>query len=428
MKIKLYLYLITTLNFSFIVINQSCSQSENWTQFRGSRLDGISHEKNLPVFWNDSTNIMWKTTLPGTGLSSPVVFANQIWLTTSMNEGKELYGICVDINSGRQIYKVKLFNPDSVFPIHPFNSYATPTPCIEQGFVYLHFGTYGTACVNTRDGSILWKRNDLHCAHILGPGSSPIIYKNLLILHLEGTDVQFIVALNKQTGEIVWKKTRPLECYTNLEIIGKKAYITPIIITVNGQDQLISNGSAVCIAYNPETGEEIWRIVEGEDSTVAMPFSEHSLVYYYTSFITPKEGDKYAELLAVNPHGFGNIKETNVIWKLKSPVFQLLTPVIKDGLIYTVDARNNLFCLDAKTGEKTWTVKLKNKYNSSPIYADGHIYLTSVNGETIVLKHGTSPDICNTNKLNGDVYATIAISQNSIIMRTSKYLYRIGNR
>jgi outer membrane protein assembly factor BamB len=292
----------------------------------------------------------------------------------------------------------------------------------------MHFGTYGTVCVNTGDGSTVWKRTDLNCDHAQGPGSSPFLYKNLLILHIEGTDVQYIVALDKATGETVWKTSRPARVYEPLEPIGKKAYITPIIVTVNGRDLLISNGSAVCIAYDPETGKEIWRIVEGEDSTIAMPFSEDGIVYFYPGFVTGADGEKYSELLAVNPDGKGDIAGTNILWRFRSPVLQLLSPLVKDGLIYTVDTRNNLYCLDAKTGRVVYSRKLKQKYNSSPVYANGNIYFTSVRGETLVLKSGATYQVVAENKLPGEVFATMAIVGNSILFRTDSSLYRIQSR
>jgi len=404
------------------------TQTSNWTHFRGSNLDGISTETGIPVLWNDSTNIVWKIPIHGKGWSSPVVYGNQIWLTTAGADGKEMFGVCADLITGKLIFDMKLFEPDTVFRKHNVNTYATPTPCIEDGFVYLHFGSYGTTCLRTKDGSKVWTRSDLKCDHVQGPGSSPIIYKDMLILHYEGSDVQYIVALNKKTGETIWKKERPRECYDPLQPIGKKAYVTPIVIRVNGRDLLISNGSAVCIAYDPETGEEVWRIVEGEDSTIAMPIFENGVVFFYTSFVKDSTGEKKVELFAVNPAGKGNIKETNILWRLQTPTTQLLTPLVKDGLIYTVDTRNTLECLNAKTGEIVWSKKLKNKYNSSPVYADGRIYFTSVEGETLVLKPGKNLEIINENKLHGEFYATPAISQKSIILRSSEYLYRIGMR
>lgn len=412
--------------FLFFVIQPVKSQQINWTHFRGNDLNGISVEQKAPISWNDSTNIIWKTNIQGSGWSSPVVFGNQVWITSASDNGKQMSGVCLDFNSGKQIYNIDLFQPDSAYPKHAINTYATPTPCIENGYVYFHFGTYGTTCIDTNNGKVVWKRTDLNCNHVQGPGSSPILYKNLIILHMEGVDVQYLIALDKNTGKTVWKTNRPIEVYEKLTPIGKKAYITPIIVNVNGRDLLISNGSAVCIAYNPENGEEVWRFVEGEDSTIAMPVAENGIVYFYPGFVTPSDGEKYTELLAVNPGGKGDITKTGVVWRFKSPILQLLTPLIKDGLIYTIDTRNVLLCLDAKTGQEVYSKKLKQKYNSSPIYAGENIYFTSVKGETLVLKAGNKLQVLAENKLPGEVYATPAILRNSILIRTDKQLYRIG--
>lgn len=406
---------------SFFTVNAQ----DNWTHFRGSNLNGISDAGLVPILWNDSTNILWKTDIEGKGWSSPVVFGNQVWVTTATGSGKNMSGVCLDLNSGEIIFNLKLFNPDSIYGKHDVNTYATPTPCIEEGRVYLHFGTYGTACLNTADGSTIWTRTDLNCDHAQGPGSSPFIYKNLLILHIEGTDVQYLVALDKLTGKTVWKTDRPKAVYEPLLPIGKKAYITPIIINIKGRDLLISNGSAVCIAYDPLTGEEVWRIVQGEDSTIASPVSENGIVYFLPGFVTGADGEKSAELLAVNPDGKGDIAATNILWRFRLPVLQLSTPLIKDGLIYMIDTRNMLYCFDAKTGAVVYSRKLNQKYHSSPLYANGNLYFTSARGETMVIKAGKKFELVGLNKLPGEVFATPAIVGNSILLRNERSLYRI---
>ena len=406
----------------------SNAQESNWTHFRGSNLDGISADPLVPVIWNDSTNVIWKTDIRGKGWSSPVVYGNQVWLTTATVDGKEMSGICIDFTTGKILFDLVLFKQDNIYGKHAVNTYATPTPCIEQGFVYLNFGSTGTVCIDTKDGKIVWKRDDFKVEHAQGPGSSPIIYKDLLILHFDGTDRQFIVALNKRTGETIWQTERPVACYEPLLPIGKKAYITPIVVNVAGKDLLISNGSAVCIAYDVQTGKEIWRLVEGEDSTIAMPITENGIVYFYTSFVTPANGEKYIELLAVDPKGAGDVSQSHVLWRSKAPITQLLTPLIKDGIIYTVDSRNNLIAIDAKTGASIYSKKLKNKYNSSPVSAGGRVYFTSVKGETLVLKAGRTLETLAENKLPGEIYATPAIAQNSILIRNESTLYRIGEK
>jgi len=410
-----------------IIIGDSCTNTDPyWTHFRGSNLNGISNVTSCPVRWSADSNIVWKTGLHGRGWSSPVVYEDQIWMTTATEEGNLMYAVCIDYNTGEILFDIQIFEPDSIYRKHDINSYATPTPCIEKDFVYVHFGRYGTACLSTRDGSVIWKRTDLSCSHVQGPGSSPILYKNLLILHLEGTDRQFITALNKSNGETIWETDRPADIYNRLAPIGRKAYITPIVIRVNGKDRLISNGSAACIAYDPVSGKEIWQIVRGEDSTISMPFYEDGIVFFHTGFITSGENDRYAELMAVDPDGTGDIGETNIRWRVKTPILQLATPVIKDGFIYTIDSKSILMCINARSGETVWSKRLKGKYNSSPVYAAGRIYFSATNGKTLVIEEGPKLKVIAENTLDGEIWTTPAIYKNSMILRTSEYLYRIG--
>jgi len=416
-----------SLNFLLLFILTGLLTAQDpipqWTHYRGSNLDGISTETGLPITWNDSTHIGWKTAIEGKGWSSPVVYGNQVWLTTE--ENKEMKAICVDFHTGEVIHSIVLFNPETLFRKHSINTYATPTAAIEENFVYIHFGRYGTACLDTRTGETVWQRTDMQCEHVQGPGSSLLIYKDKLIVHIEGTDVQYIAALDKGTGKTIWRTDRPKKFYDLMKPIGKKAYVTPLIVNVNGRDMMISNGSAACLAYDPNTGEEIWYIVQGDDSTIAMPVESNGIVYFYTSFVTGDDGEKYAELMAVDPRGEGDIAATNMQWRMKFPILQLPTPVAVDGLLYTVDSKALLSCLNAATGETIWSKKLKGKYHSSPVYADGYIYISSTSGETLVLRAGREMKIEAENSLEGEIWATPALTGGSIVMRTSEFLYKI---
>jgi outer membrane protein assembly factor BamB len=398
----------------------------SWTHFRGSKLNGISLEKGFPLTWNDSSNINWKFPDPGKGWSSPLVYEKQVWITTASRETREMRAICLDFQSGIQLHNLVVFQPESLYRIHAVNSYATPTGAIEAGFVYLHFGRYGTACLNSSTGDRIWERTDLQCEHIQGPGSSLMLYKDKLIVHMEGTDIQQILALDKRTGQTIWKTERPAELYEPMADIGKKAFVTPIIVKVRGRDLLISNGSSVCIAYDVETGKEVWRIRQGEDSTVSMPVEGNGLIYFYTAFVTGEDGLKYAELFAVDPDGEGDISDSHIRWRMKAPILQLSTPVYVENQLYTVDSRGVFYSLDAKTGQVLWSEKLKGKFNSSPIYADGYLYISTVRGETLVYKAGAMPELVSRNRLEGEIWATPALTGGAILMRTSKYLYRIN--
>jgi len=403
------------------------SQDENWTHFRGSNLNGIAMTNNIPLRW-DVSNMKWKTEIHGKGHSSPVVYDNQIWVTTATVDGKELYAVCIDYVTGKMIFDIKVFAQDDVIGKHGINTYASPTPCIEKGFVYVHYGSPGTACLRTSDGSVVWKRNDLKCNHVQGPGSSPVIYKNLLILHYEGTDVRYIIALDKATGKQIWRADRPAEPYNALANIGKKAYVTPLIINVKGKDLLISNGSAVCCAYDPLTGKEIWRVTGGAESTVPMPVAENGKVFFYTGSVNSPDGGTYTEMFAVNPDGQGDITRTNILWKKRDDQShtQILTPVIKDGLIYTVSSRNFLMCIDAATGKELWTERLRSDHNASPVFVNGNVWFFSIKGEVLAIQAGRNYKVITQNQMDSGIWATPAFLRNSVILRTEKYLCRIG--
>ena len=418
---------INTLLILIFAFGLSAQAQENWSHLRGNNLDGHSESTNAPVSWNETSNVVWKTAIQGVAWSSPVIFGTQIWTSSATQDGKDMFAVCTDFNSGKILKEISLFRPDTVQHIHPTNSYATPTPCIEDGFVYVHFGTYGTACVDTKSFAIVWTRTDLNCEHMQGAASSPVLYKDLLILHIEGTDVQYVIALDKRTGKTVWKTERPQEFYKNIEPVYRKAYCTPLVVEVNGKDQLISNGAQLCIAYEPETGKEIWQVFYGEDSTVAMPLSYNGMVYVNSGWVLPKDGSPfYARLLAVDPTGTGDITKTHVPWETAEDVPQISTPVIVDSLIYMVHERGNLTCLSAKTGTVIWKTKLKDQFNASALYASGNIYLFSVKAKCYVIKPGLSFQLVAENQLDGQIKATPAIVRDNIILRTDKFLYRIG--
>jgi outer membrane protein assembly factor BamB len=421
----LFFYFI--LGSMLLISNGAASQSDNWTQFRGSRSNGLAETENIPLKWDESV-IKWKREIHDEGHSSPVVFENQIWVTTAKDDGKELYAVCLDFKTGEINYDIKVFTPLEVDEKHQLNTYATPTPCIENGFVYVHYGNAGTACINSANGTIVWKNSDFKCKFVQGPASSPVLYKNLVILHYEGVDVRYLVALDKSNGKMIWKSDRPADPYKPLPNIGKKAYTTPLIIKVKGRDLLISNGSAVCIAYDPNTGKEIWRVVDGAESTIAMPITENGVVYWYTGFMVAGDGSRYTDFLAVNPDGQGDITATNILWKKRDALAhnQMLTPVIKDGLIYTVNSRNTMMCIDAKTGEDVWSKHVTSDFDASPLFVKGNIWFFSAKGEVLVLKAGRKYEVVGQNKVDSGIFATPAVLRNSMILRTQNFLYRIG--
>lgn len=390
---------------------------ENWPEFRGPRGDGHAVGADLPVEFGESQNVSWKTSLPGKAWSSPVIWGSQIWLTNATEDGKRMSVVCIDRDSGQILHDVLLIENEEPRFCHPMNSYGSPTPAIEQGRVYVHFGSYGTACLDTRTAKTLWLRTDLPCNHYRGPGSSPILFQDKLIVHLDGFDEQYVVALDRLTGNTVWKTDRNVDYGTDNGDI-KKAFCTPILIEVNGQTQLISPTSKAVMAYDPDTGEEIWRVRYKGFSATARPLFGNGLLYVNTGF-------SKAELYAIRPDGQGDVTETHVVWARFRGIPSKSSQLLVDDLIYLVHDAGVAACLDAATGETVWQERLGGKYSASPIFAAGRIYFLSHEGTVTVVAHGREYHELAVNEFDEGFMASPAVSGDSLFLRSRTHLYRI---
>lgn len=422
MRYRLYIFSIT---FIYIFVWGCTNQNQNWTHFRGSGLNGHALVKNAPLNWGESSNIDWKVPVKGLGWSSPVVYEDQIWLTSAARDGKEFYTFCFDFETGKLLDEKTIFTSEDPQRIHSTNSYATPTPCIEKGYVYVHFGSFGTACINTRTYEVVWKRDDLPCEHMQGPASSPVIYKDMLILHLEGTKDPYVVSLNKRTGELIWKSVRPPEIYDPIQPVYRKSYQTPIIIEVNGRDLMISNSAFMCFAHDVYTGEVVWTVEYGYDSTVSMPLYHNGIVYVNSGWIFLENKPSFTRQYAIDPSGEGDVTDTHVKWIYEDEVPQIPTPVIVDNRMYMVHDRGMVTCLDIQTGKPVWKEKLSGNFNSSPVYAGGNIYFINVKGECTIIKPGDKFQIVAENNIGETVKTLPVFVRERMILRTEKNLFLI---
>ena len=387
---------------------------ENWPQFRGPTANAHASSQNLPLEWSEEKNITWKTAIHDRGWSSPVVFDGQIWLTTAKPDGKSMYAICVDKASGKILHDIHLWDVEKPSEIHATNSYASPTPVIENGRVYVNFGSYGTAAIDTASGKVLWTRRDFPCEHWRGPGSSPILHENKLIMHFDGYDHQYIVAVDKATGETIWKVDRDVEYGTdNGDVM--KAFCTPLIIEVGGQKQIISSTSKATLAYDL-TGKEIWRVTYSSFSSTGMPLWGNGLVYLNTGF-------GKADLMAVKPEGTGDITGTNVVWKVTKGIGSKPSQLLVGDLIFNVHDAGVANCLDANTGEQVWTTRLGGTFSSSLLYGNGRVYFCAEDGKCTVVAADRELKILAENKLDDGFMATPAVSGDSLLLRTKTHLY-----
>jgi len=417
------LFLVATMPLLSVQTTRA-SDDGNWPDWRGPTADGRSEAVGLPLHWSETQNIVWKTPIHDLGYSTPVVWGDQVWLTTATRKGTILYAVCVDLHSGRIVRDVEVFRPEKPQRIHRNNSYATPSAVVEKGFVYVHYGTHGTACLDSQTGQVLWQRTDLNCDHMQGPVSSPILYEDLLVLPLEGIDVQFTVALDRKTGETVWRYDRPRDLYEGIEpLYLLKSYHTPVIVEVNGTPQLINNGAMLVTSHEPRTGKELWRVLYRDDNPVSRIVSGHGLLFINSG---GSPGD--AHLLAVRQGGVGDVTDTHVVWKMTEDVPSESSPVLVGDLLYTMSDRGVLICKQAMTGETVWTERLSGQYGASLLYGDNRIYISSKQGKTTVIEPGRTFRVLAVNELDGFLGASPAVAGKSLLLRTKTHLYRVENK
>jgi outer membrane protein assembly factor BamB len=384
---------------------------EDWPQFRGPAGDGHSRETNLPLTWSEHDNVAWKVPLPGRGWSSPIIVGNEIWLTTATDEDRSLRVLSIDAASGKVSVNTEVFRLTSAVKGHQKNSGASPSVIVEGDRVYVHFGQYGTACVK-RDGTVAWRNQELKFAQVHGPGGSPVLFENMLILNADGHDTQFVAALDKNTGKVVWRTPRP----------SAMAYSTPLLIQTPSGPQVVSPGAHRAVSYNPLTGEAIWSVSYGDGfSNVPRPVYGHGLVFICTGFYQPN-------LLAVRPDGKGDVTSTHIVWRTARGVPLTPSPIIVGEHIYIVSDNGILGCFEAKTGKEMWRQRLSGNYSASPLLAEGRIYFLSEEGEATVIAPGSSFRKLASNTLEGRFFASPATAPGAMFLRSDTHLYRLQNK
>jgi outer membrane protein assembly factor BamB len=405
-----------------------------WPQFRGPTGQGIAADaKGLPATWGETENVTWKTPVTGKAWSSPVVWGDQVWVSNATPDARQLSAVCVDKATGKVVHDLKLFDVPVPQYIIAFNSGGSPTPVIEEGRVYVTFGAPGTACIDTKTGKVLWERRDLLVNHFRGAGSSPVLFGDLLIMNFDGSDAQYVVALDKHTGRTAWKVDRSID-FQDLDAGGKpqaqgdfrKAFSTPRVATFKEHDNkpiLLSAGSKALYAYDPATGGEIWRVENrSQHSTSSTPVIGPDLIYFCT-------GHANGELWAVRPGGKGVLGDAHVAWKVKKNVPNRSSVLLLDDLIYMVDDKGIASCVEAKTGGDVWRKRIEGKgYSASPLYADGKIYFLSEEGDSTAIALGRAFSLLGEGKMGDGYMASPAVADNALFLRTRSHLYRVEKK
>jgi len=324
------------------------------------------------------------------------------------------------VKTGRILHDDEAFHTQRSLPVNARNSHASPTPVLDGERVYVHFGGYGTACLDAATAKVLWRDAEHPCDHSEGPGSSPVLYDNLLIFHCDGIDVQYVVALDKLTGRVEWKTDQSGKMSDAPQ--ERKAFCTPLVVRVAGRDVLVSPGAFHVWAYDPRTGKELWRVRTAPYfSTVPRPVFGHGLVYLSPGYFRPN-------FLAIRPDGMGDVTETHVAWKYPKRVPTNPSPLLVGEELYLCADNGFATCLDAWTGKEVWVQRLAGNFWSSPLYVDGRICIGSEEGKVYVLQPGRQYKLLAANEVKGRVMASPAVVDGALFLRTDQALYRFEKR
>jgi outer membrane protein assembly factor BamB len=414
--IRRFFLLISAVSLSSVCL------AEDWPEFRGPTGQGHSTATELPVEWGPQKNVVWKAAVPGLAWSSPVVVAGQIYLTTAVEKGAdhELCALALDAETGSILWQQTLFlqKEKDAPKIHKKNSHASPTPIFEDGKLYAHFGHMGTACLEATTGKVLWSTQAFGYAPVHGNGGSPVLVDDLLIFAADAASEPSVIAVEKKSGKLRWRTPRVAEA------TRKFSFCTPLVIEVDGKKQLITPGSGVVQALDPQSGQEIWRVnYEQGYSVVPRPVFAHGMLYICTGYDKPR-------LLAirVDAAAKGNLTESHVAWRVDKYIPHNPSVLVVGDEFYCVADNGILSCLDAKTGEPYYQERCTGPSSSSPLYADGKIFLLDERGQAVVVQPGKTMKVLATNEMEERCLASYSVVGSDLLLRTADHLYRIGKR
>ena len=395
-----------------------------WPAFRGPEGDGIVDPAiQLPIEWSAQRNIAWRTDLPGEGWSSPVVGGGRIYLTAAVGKNSNpsidrtmqdfsLSLLILDADNGELLDTIDVFDQTARPKIHSKNSHASPTPVLRDDRIYVHFGYQGTACLSL-SGDLIWQNRDLHFKPTHGNGGSPVLVDNRLIFTCDGDKKPKIVGLDADSGKVAWQTPRPVSAVKTF------SFCTPTVIEVDGQRQLIAPGSDCVLALDPADGRTIWDVRYSGYSVIPKPVYHRGLVFVSTSF-------DHSKMLAIRPTGRGVVTNTHVEWRLDKNIPKTPSVIAHDGLVYSISDGGIALCVDAETGDVVYQQRVGGNFSASPLMSGDHIYFTSEQGVTTVVRAGPVFVKVAENDIGERTLASLAVVDNSILLRTANALYRIG--
>jgi len=387
----------------------------DWPQFRGPDANGHVSGPPTPMEWSETQNVAWKIPVPGLGWSSPSVARGRIFLTTAVPQatGLSLRCMALDANSGKTLWNTEIRSVEQTPSIHTKNSHASPTPIVEDGAVFVHFGALGMARLNADNGTVEWLNTELVYPPLHGCGGSPVLHKGKLAIVCDGSVDPFVAAVDAASGKVLWKQPRSIKARIS------HSFVTVSVAEVDGKAQVMAPGPDHFAAYDLETGEELWRVLAPGWSVVPQPTVAHGLVIYNHDYDNP-------ELMAVRLGGSGDVTDSHVAWRLKRGAPSTPTPLLIEKDLYFVSDDGIASCVDVITGERHWMERLGGNFSASPVFANGHVLFLDESGHATWIRPGHTFQEVRKNEVPGRTLATPAFANGAMYLRTDEFLYRIS--
>ena len=439
-------FTVTLLPLAWLAVGSpAAAPSAHWPGWRGPDGQGVSRETGLPASWSPATNIRWKTEIPGRGHSSPIVWGDRVFVTTDI-EGEAVPGAKavlhiennqpflhpdsvggnlkhrftvygVDAGSGRILWERTAHAGTVYDDRHKRGSYAAPTPVTDGERVYAYFGPEGVYAYDLNGGEA-WKHTSLDggATFGMGTGTSPIIYRDLLVLQVDEDTGQrsYVVAYDRTSGREVWRAVRPVQA----------SWATPVIVEVGPRTELVTSGNEFIIAYDPATGQELWRTEGVKSNAIPSPVVGHGLVIVSAGFPDKK-------VIAIRPGGSGDITGTDrIVWTYDKGTAYVASPILYGDYVYLTNDKGILTCLDARTGEVEYEggrVPAPGTFFASMVAFEGRLLQISEDGDVFLVRAGPVHEVLHTNSMGEPVYASPAIAHGRLYIRGLKHLFAIGN-
>ena len=397
------------------------SRADNWPAWRGPDANGISRETNLPLTWSPDENVRWKIALPGPCNSTPIVWGDRIVLTQATDKGKQRSTICFDRKEGKQLWQ-KSVEYLTAEPTHDTNPYCSASPVTDGERIVVSHGSAGLFCYDF-DGNELWQRDLGPCHHIWGNAASPVIHGDLVFLNFGPGERTFLLAVDKKTGKDVWQADEEggkLGDKGQPEWIG--SWSTPVVAKIGGRDEVIVSWPGTMKSYNPATGDVLWSC-----AGLSKESSTDKLVYttpLVTQDVVVAMGGFGNAWLGVKTGGSGDVTDSHRLWRNKQAPQRIGSGVILGEHIFMVNEPGTAQCIEWKTGNILWTDRLTSTTWANLLHADGRLYTTSLDGESVVFAANPEKlEVLARNKIPERTLASLAVSNGEMFLRTYNHLW-----